>query len=61
MEKSKLTRHIGLRVDQEFYDNLHYLAEYEGRTINGEIRFIVQKYMRDFEYENGPLKGLNKR
>lgn len=61
MSETKYTRHIGLRVDQDFYDKLHTIAEYEGRSINGEIRFVVQRYITAFEKKYGPIDLLPKK
>ena len=38
MEKEK---HLGLRIDKETHRKLKSLSEFEGRSINGEILYLV--------------------
>ena len=48
-EKNK---HIGLRIDEETHTKLKSLAEYEGRSINGEIIYLIRKALKEFDKEN---------
>ena len=54
MEKRQV-KNIGLRVSPEVHRKLQYIARYEGRTINGQAYYLIQKCIRDFERENGPI------
>lgn len=40
MEKEK---HLGLRIDSETHKRLKELAEYDGRSINGEVLYLIRK------------------
>jgi len=53
MEKDK---HIGLRIDSETHEKLKSLAEFEGRSINGELLYLVRQAILRHEQENGKLK-----
>lgn len=46
MEKDK---HLGLRIDSETHKKLKSLAEYEGRSINGEVLFLIRQAIRNHE------------
>ena len=46
MEKEK---HLGLRIDAETHDKLKDLAEYEGRSINGEVIYLIRQAIREHE------------
>lgn len=48
-------KNVGFRMDLEIHDKLYYIAKYEGRTLNGQIQYLVQKCIRQFEKENGPI------
>lgn len=48
MEKDK---HLGLRIDTETHDKLKSLAEYDGRSINGEVLFLIRQAIRQHEQE----------
>ena len=49
MEKDK---HLGLRIDSETHKKLKDLAEYEGRSINGEVLYLIRQAIRDYETKN---------
>lgn len=42
MTKEK-DKHIELRIDSETHQKLKNLAEYEGRSINGEILYLIRQ------------------
>lgn len=46
-------KHIGLRCSDEVLKKLKYLSAYEGRSINGEILFLINQEIRRFEKDNG--------
>lgn len=52
MEKDK---HLGLRIDPEVHYKLERLAEYNGRSINGEVVYLIRRAVSQHEKENGPL------
>lgn len=51
-EKNK---HIGLRCTDEVLKKLKYLSAYEGRSINGEILYLINQAIREFENKNGTI------
>jgi hypothetical protein len=53
MEKNK---HLGLRIDDETHDKLKSLAEYDGRSINGEVIYLIRQAIIRHEKEIGELK-----
>ena len=53
MEKNK---HLGLRIDSETHKKLKNLAEYEGRSINGEVLYLIRQAIASHEHKHGILK-----
>ena len=51
MTKEKDKR-IGLRIDSETHQKLKDLAEYEGRSINGEILYLIRQAIIKHEKTN---------
>ena len=51
-------KNIGIRVPPETHAKLQSIAEYEGRTINGQVLWLINRCIRDFEKENGPVDLL---
>ena len=47
-EKNK---HIGLRCTEEMLNKLKYIAAYNGRSINGEILYLINCEIKKFEAE----------
>ena len=45
-----------LRIDQELLDKLGYVAEYEGRTKNGELVHMIRRRIAAFEKEHGAIE-----
>ena len=46
---------ISFRFDAETLDKLHYVANYEGRSVNGQINHMVRKLIENFEKEHGEI------
>ena len=44
-----------MRIDQETHYKLHYIAKYEGRSGNGQVLYLIRKYIADFEQEHGGI------
>ena len=52
MEKDK---HLGLRIDSDTHKKLKSLAEFEGRSINGEILYLIRQAITRHEKKHGSL------
>lgn len=52
MEKNK---HLGLRIDTETHQKLKTLAEFEDRSINGEVLYLIRQAIIRCEKEHGKL------
>ncbi len=53
--KIKKDKHLGLRIDNETLDKFHYLSDYEGRSNNGQIIYLIRKAIIEFEKEHGEI------
>ena len=53
MEKDK---HLGLRIDSETHEKLKNLAEFDGRSINGEVLYLIRQAILHHEQTHGKLK-----
>lgn len=52
MEKDK---HLGLRIDSATHSKLKSLAEFEGRSINGEILYLIREAIRNHEQKHNTV------
>lgn len=41
--KKEKDKHLGLRIDTELHYKLHYISQYEGRSANGEVIYLIRK------------------
>lgn len=51
----KEIKHLGLRIDSALHQKLAYIARYEGRSLNGQVFYLIQKCIREFEQAQGPI------
>lgn len=56
MEKPEKNKHLGLRIDSELHGKLHFLARNDGRSANGEVIYLIRKYIEEYEKKNGRIE-----
>ena len=49
----KREKHLGLVISNELHYKLKYIAEYDGRSLNGQVIYLINKCIREFEKESG--------
>ena len=48
-------KHLSIRMDDEIHDKIQYIAAYDGRSLSGEIKYLILSRIREFERENGVI------
>ena len=48
-------KHLGIEIDPELHQKLKYVADYEGRSMNGQILYLIRQCVKKFESENEPI------
>ena len=51
----KKSKHLGLRIDEDTHGKLKSLAEYDGRSMNNEVLYLIRQAIMDHEKEHGKL------
>lgn len=51
----KKTRHFGFVREEDIHYKLHYIARFEGRSAKGLLVYLINKCIRAFEDEYGPI------
>lgn len=46
---------LSIRIDSEVLDKLHYVADYEARSANGQILILIRECIKKFEEEHGEI------
>ena len=54
--RDKKNKHLGLEIPPDIHYKLHYISKYEGRSANGQIMYLLQKCIREFEKNEGEIK-----
>lgn len=54
--RNKTNKHLGIEIDPELHRKIKYVAEYEGRSINGQILYLARQCVKKFESENGTIE-----
>lgn len=47
---------LSIRIDQEMLDKLHVIANYEGRSANSQILYLIRKCIEEYETNHGKNK-----
>lgn len=46
---------LSVRLDSEMLDKLHYIADYEARSANGQVVILIRDCIEKFEKEHGEI------
>ena len=47
---------ISVRIDETMLDKLHFVADYEGRSANGQILVLIRDCVEQYEAKHGEIK-----
>lgn len=50
------TKHLGLRIDEETHKKFKYLVEFEGRSMNSEVLYLIRQAILEHERKYGKIK-----
>ena len=53
--RNKNNKHLGLEIDPVLHYKLKYIAQYEERSANGQILYLLRQCIREFETKEGPI------
>ncbi len=48
-------KHISIRIDEETLEKFHYVSKYEDRSASGQIMFLINSCIREFEEKHGEI------
>ena len=46
---------LSIRIDEDMLDKLHVVADYEGRSANGQINVLIRDCIAASEKEHGKI------
>lgn len=53
MDKQK---YISIRIDAATLTKFHTVAKYEDRSASGQIMYLINRCIREFEEKHGPIE-----
>lgn len=52
----KKNKHISIRIDENVLRKFHYVANYDDRSASGQIMFLINSCIREFEEKHGKIE-----
>lgn len=52
----KKNKHISIRIDEDVLQKFHYVSKYEDRSASGQIMYLINNCIRDFEEKHGAIE-----
>ncbi len=49
------TKSVSIRIPTEILPNIRYISDYEGRSLNSQVVYLIRKCISDFENEHGKI------
>ena len=53
--RNKTNKHLGIEVDPELHHKIRYIAKYEGRSLNGQVLYLIRQCIQEFEKREGKI------
>ncbi len=50
------TKHISIRIDEDTLKKFHYVSKYYDRSSSGQIMYLINNCIREFEKEHGKIE-----
>lgn len=47
---------FSIRLDSEMLDKIHVIADYEGRSANGQVMVLIRDCIEKYEEKHGEIK-----
>lgn len=52
----KKNKHISIRIDEDILQKFHYVSKYEDRSASGQIMYLINNCIREFEEKHGKIE-----
>lgn len=50
------TKSLSIRIDETLLNQLHVVADYEGRSANSQILILIRDCIEDYEKKHGKIE-----
>jgi hypothetical protein len=52
---------LSIRIEEDMLDQLHVVADYEGRSANSQIIYLIRKCIEEYEEKHGKIEVSRKK
>jgi len=52
----KKIKHLSFRIDEELLKQFQHVANYEGRSANGQLLYLARKCIAEYEEKHGKIE-----
>lgn len=49
-------KNFSIRIDDKMLDKLHFIADYDGRSANGQVLVLIRDAIEAYEEKHGEIK-----
>ena len=53
--RNKNNKHLGIEVEPELHYKIKQIAKFEGRSVNGQILYLIRQCIREYEEREGKI------
>lgn len=53
---SSKIKSLSIRIDEDMFNKLHVVADYEGRSANSQILILIRNSIEEYEKKNGKIE-----
>ena len=53
--RNKNNKHLGIEVEPELHYKIKHIAKFEGRSVNGQILYLIRQCIREYEEREGKI------
>jgi len=53
--RNKNNKHLGIEVEPELHYKIKQIAKFEGRSVNGQILYLIRRCIREYEEKEGQI------
>ena len=46
---------LSIRIEEEMLDKLHVVADYEGRSANSQVLYLIRRHVEQYENQHGKI------
>lgn len=54
--RNKNNKHLGIEIDPALHHKLRYIADYEGRSINRQVLYLIRQCIQSYEQDHGVIE-----